>query len=95
MTPQEINDIKDKASRECGYDDFNDAIVRCSDFFGAELQNVVDLAIELASKREIKAPSELELGEKCPHRFQYGFKNREIWMESANWAIERVKEMNK
>lgn len=90
MTPEEIKDIKDKAALENNYANFYEFLYTCEmGYTGhAEMEVVIDRVIELASKREIKVPSE----EVIHNEFSY---EMEKARDGANWAIEKIKEMNK
>lgn len=49
-----------------------------------------EYASQFHQSGEVELPSQLEIEEKCPYKFQYGFKHRERWIEGAEWVIEAI-----
>lgn len=117
MTPQEIQEIKDKAATEFGYKDsshfnnqlFIDRSIELAFEKGKKAviegytADEVERAVEanISAKREIRVPSNEDVEKQFPAFALtsdetkvplYGNQYKE---EGANWAIERVKEMNK
>lgn len=97
MTPQEIQEIKDKAAKEFGFEDWNQyadrMLLEMSDIL------VIDHAIGLASKREIRIPSINEARVFYREYEEAGgnkiFTEKGSFVNGFEWTIERVNELNK
>lgn len=118
MTPQEIQDIKDRATREKhkgfkllqwqedGYPpiNLNDRLTDVIDLISGYnflMGEVAQLEEELVAKREVKVPSNEDVEKKFPafaltsDETKVPLYENQYKEEGANWAIEKIKDMNK
>lgn len=104
MNPKEIQAIKDKAAREMMFKDYADfeknAKLYQTQILLDSFSEMITEAIELASKREVRVPTKEDVNEECEKRAKgqsmFAVREREFkWMnKGANWAIEKIRELN-